>query len=221
MIDAIKKMIIDDGFKPGDKFYSENELTRKLEVSRSSVREAMRMLEFSGQVTVKHGKGIFVSDAEGHQLKAFSHWLKNNEQSIKDNFEVRLIIEPKAAGIAALNATDEEIQRLGQICQQFAQMAKDQNTESIIKCDRRFHRVLAASTGNKTLEALMKSMSTSAPNGWISSLYTPGRIEKTVHEHQLIVDAIKVHDLEAAEQAMTDHLTNALNDVNAQIRKEE
>src|SRR5210317_2032560 len=104
VIDAIKKMIVDDGFNPGEKFYSEKELTGKLEVSRSSIREALRILEVTGKVNVKQGKGIFISDTQGKRFKEFSTWLKNNEQSIKDNFEVRLIVEPKAARRAAEKA---------------------------------------------------------------------------------------------------------------------
>lgn len=220
VIDVIKQMIADDGFKPGDKFYSENELTKKLGVSRSSIREAMRMLEVSGQVSVKQGKGIFICDVHGEQLKAFATWLKNNEQSIKDNFEVRLIIEPKAAGRAAENADDEDIRKMQQACAEFAQFAKENNTEEVIKCDRRFHRLLAGATKNITLHVLMKSMTTTLPNGWISSLYTPGRIEKTVSEHADILDSIQNGDKLAAENAMTRHLVNALHDINAEMKKQ-
>ena len=108
VVAAIKETIAADGFKPGDKFYSENELTKKLQVSRSSIREALRILEVTGQVTVSQGKGIFIADIDVQQLEAFTTWLKNNEQSIKDNFEVRLIIEPKAAGRAAENADADD-----------------------------------------------------------------------------------------------------------------
>lgn len=221
VISVIKDMIVADGFKPGDKFYSENELTKKLGVSRSSIREAMRMLEVAGQVSVKQGKGIFISDIENEQLKAFTTWLKNNEQSIKDNFEVRLIIEPKAAGRAAENADKEDLRKLEQEYLQFAQFAKDNNTEEVILCDRRFHRYLAAATKNITLHVLMKSMTISLPNGWISSLYTPGRIEKTISEHGDILEAIKNRDKLAAENAMTRHLVNALHDINEEIKRQQ
>lgn len=220
VISVIKEMIVAEGFKPGDKFYSENELTKKLGVSRSSIREAMRMLEVAGQVSVKQGKGIFLLDIHGEQLKTFAAWLKNNEQSIKDNFEVRLIIEPKAAGRAAENADKHDIRKMEQACLQFAQFAEDNNTEEVIQCDRRFHRLLAGATKNKTLHVLMKSMTTSLPNGWISSLYTPGRIEKTVAEHNAILDAIKNRDKSGAENAMTRHLVNALHDINEEIKKQ-
>jgi len=220
VIAAIKEMIADDGFKPGDKFYSENELTKKLQVSRSSVREALRILEVTGQVSVSQGKGIFIADVDVQQLEAFTTWLKNNEQSIKDNFEVRLIIEPKAAGSAAENADADDIRKMEEVCDQFAQFAEDNNTGEVIRCDRCFHRLLAGATKNKTLHVLMKSMTTALPNGWISSLYTPGRIEKTVHEHADVLEAIIKRDKSGAENAMTRHLVNALHDINMQIKKQ-
>jgi len=220
VIAVIKEMIVDEKFQPGDKFYSENELTKKLQVSRSSIREALRMLEVTGQVSVKQGKGIFILDASGEQFKAFSTWLKNNEQSINDNFEVRLIIEPKAAGRAAEQSETADIAKMEEVCSLFAEFAAKNNTEEVIQCDRRFHRILAGATKNVTLHVLMKSMTSELPNGWISSLYTPGRIEKTVHEHNDIVEAIKKGDKTGAENAMTRHLINALHDVNKQIDKD-
>ena len=62
--DAIKTIIKEENLKPGDKLYSEKELVKKLEVSRSSIREALRMLEVSGVVKVYQGKGVFISDPE-------------------------------------------------------------------------------------------------------------------------------------------------------------
>ncbi|MFK5927012.1 MAG: FadR/GntR family transcriptional regulator [Desulfuromusa sp.] len=220
VIEAIKKMIVNDGFKASDKFYSENELTKKLQVSRSSIREALRILEVTGRVTVKQGKGIYIADLSDQQFKAFSTWLKNNEQSIKDNFEVRLIIEPKAAGRAAENADADDILKMKEACFQFTKFAEEDNTEEVIRNDRRFHRLLAGATKNVTLHVLMKSMTTTLPNGWISSLYTPGRIEKTVYEHNDILEAIIQRDKAGAENAMTRHLVNALHDINKEIKKQ-
>ena len=219
VIDAIKEMIVNDGFNPGDKFYSEKELTRKLEVSRSSIREALRILEVTGQVNVKQGKGIFISDAQGKRFKEFSTWLKNHEQSIKDNFEVRLIVEPKAARRAAEQATSGDIKKMETACSQFAKSAKNGNTEEAILCDHSFHNSLAGATKNKTLYVLMKAMTTTLADGWVSSLYTPGRIQQTIYEHGDIVDAIKNKDRAGAENAMTRHLVNALHDITAHLNK--
>ncbi len=213
VIDAIKKMIRIDGFNPGEKFYSEKELTKKLQVSRSSIREALRILEVTGQVSVSQGKGIFISDTQGGRFKEFSSWLKNNEQSIRDNFEVRLIIEPKAARNAAEKADAEDIKEMEVLWEQFVAYARDNNIEEAIVCDHRFHCALAKATRNRTLHVLMEAMTTTVPNGWISSLYTPGRIEQTVHEHGDILRAVKKQDKSGAENAMTRHLANALHDI--------
>lgn len=213
VISAIKQMISVEGFQPGDRFYSENELTKKLEVSRSSVREAMRMLEFSGVLKVQHGRGTFVSEGNEPQLEPFSDWLRNNEQSIYDNFEVRLIIEPETAALAAKNADNDDLAKLRQCCTQFSRQAELTNTEEVISLDRRFHRLLAAATKNKTLHMLMRSMMTTSTNVWISSLYTPGRISKTIAEHNAIVAAVAEGNVDEARQAMACHLNNAKSDV--------
>ena len=221
VINAIKEMISEDGFKPGDKFYSENELTKKLQVSRSSIREALRILEVTGQVNVKQGKGIFVTDKQGQQFSEFSSWLKANEQSIRDNFEVRLIIEPKAAGYAAEKADKKDLGKMEEAYNSFVVYARNLKVEEAIVCDGKFHRLLAGATKNKTLYVLMKAMIMNLPNGWISSLYTPGRIEQTVEEHNDILQAIKNHDKIGAENAMTRHLLNALHDISAHLKKEQ
>jgi len=219
VIDAIKKMIAIDGFNPGEKFYSEKELTLKLQVSRSSIREALRILEVTGQVNVKQGKGIFISDTQGKRFSEFSTWLKTHEQSIKDNFEVRLIIEPKAARSAAEKATSGDVRKMETACSQFAECIEDGNTDEAIVCDHRFHNALAGATKNRTLFVLMKAMTTTLADGWISSLYTPGRTQQTVYEHGDIVDAIKNHDRAGAENAMTRHLVNALHDITTHLNK--
>ncbi len=217
VIEAIKKMIADDGFRPGDKFYSENILTQKLHVSRSSVREAVRMLEVTGQVTVKHGKGIFVTDMMEKEFEGFSDWLKHNEQSIQDHFEVRLIIDPKAAAVAAEKADANDIEKMEEVCRDFSSNTGQGNTAGLVKCDEEFHLLLSKSTKNKTLHFLMKTMTKSLPEGWISSLHIPGREEKTIDEHRKILKAIKDKDPGKAEIAMKEHLENALRDILSSI----
>jgi len=218
VIDAIKEMIAENDFEPGDKFYSENELTKRLQVSRSSVREAIRILEATGQVTVKQGKGIFISDFNSQQFEPFVNWLINNEDKILDHFQVRLIIEPKAAAFAAEKASAEDIRKMDEACTKFVFYAESKNITEIIKCDREFHRWLAGATKNSTLHVLMKSVTTSLPDGWISSLHTPGRIEKTVDEHGAILTAIKNRDKDGAEKAMARHLENALSDIRSHMK---
>jgi len=218
VIDALKKMISKEGFNPGDKFYSENELTKKLQVSRSSIREAVRILEVTGFVNVRQGKGIFISNSIGEGFGAFTDWIKNHEPSLLEHFEVRLIIDPKAAAYAARNAEKEDIAKMEEACEDFVSNFKNGNTVDLIKADECFHRTLAKSTKNRTLYLIMKTMTESLTVGWISSLHIPGRIEKTIAEHGRVLNAIKLGDSEAAEEAMIDHIQNALNDIRKSIK---
>lgn len=213
IIDAIREMIVKDHFSPGDKFYSEKELTEKLQVSRSSVREALRILEVNGHLTVRQGKGTFVADPSSQTLESFASWLRSNEHSIQDHFEVRLIIEPKTAWKAAQKADARTIQEMEQTLADFKRNAQAGDIAAAIQYDREFHRLLAQSTKNATLHFLMKSITSFLPDGWISSLHTPGRIEKTMEEHQRILDAIKQGDTTGAMNAMQDHLENAVADI--------
>ena len=215
VVDAIRRMIVADGFAPGDKFLSENELTAKLGVGRSSVREAIRILEVTGQLTVSHGKGVFIGDADTHPFAGFVDWLKNNDRSVMEHFEVRLIIEPETTRLAALAATSADVARLADVHADFLENARLGLTAETIECDCAFHRLLGEASGNTVLAALTKSMITSMFDDWISSFHTPGRMEKTVSEHGRILAAIKARDAEAARTGMADHLHNAIRDIKA------
>jgi len=218
VVQEIKKIIARQNLVPGDKFYSENELTELLHVSRSSIREAVRLLELNGQVTVQHGKGIFISDPGHLGREAFGTWLRENETSVAEHFEIRLIIDPKAAAYAAAKADPADIEKLEAICDQFRTMVASGDPADMIKIDEQFHLQLAKSTKNRTLYMMMKTMTQALPEGWISSLHVPGRILKTAAEHQAVVQAIKARDAAGAERKMEEHLRNALRDIRASMK---
>ena len=207
------KVISDEKFKTGDKFYSENVLAAKLGVSRSSIRESMRSLEVTGWVTVKHGKGVFIASAVDRSNESFMEWIKDNRESLMEHFEVRLMLDPKAAVYAARNASESEIRELRDICAEFQSKVETNDIEALIGIDERFHFTIAKSTKNKTLFVLMKTMAKSLPVGWITSLHVPGRISKTVGEHRAIVDAIAAHDEKKAEKFMLEHLEKAIKEI--------
>ncbi len=207
------KLISEEKFKIGDKFYSENVLAAKLGVSRSSIREAMRSLEVTGWVTVKQGKGAFVASEADRSSEGFMEWIKDNKNSLIEHFEVRLMLDPKAAIYAARNATADEIGELENICSEFKRLAEANEIETLIATDERFHFMIAKSAKNRTLFVLMKTMAKSLPVGWITSLHVPGRISKTVVEHRAIVEAIAAHNEKKAEQAMLQHLQKAQKEI--------
>ena len=210
-VEAIETMISRGNYAPGDRFLSENELGKELHVSRSSVREAVRILEVRGRVSVRHGRGIFI--AEPPEGDSFAEWVRDNRASIIDHFEVRMIIEPKAAWHAASKADEDSLKAMEKTCELFEANAGKQDMAVLVKADSEFHRLIARSTNNRTLYFLMKTMTRSLSEGWITSLHIPGRIEKTIGEHGAILDAIRDRDPERAEGEMMRHLSNALSDI--------
>lgn len=220
-INQIKDFIINNELSPGDRLPAERELSKKLQISRASTREAIRVLEIMGLVHVQPGKGIFVDDIQGRRFKEFSTWLKHNEQTIREHFEVRMIFESKVARYAAEKANKEDIRRLEETHDQFVKFSRDNNIEEAIACDGRFHQLLAAATNNETLHVLMKAITTKLATGWISSLYTPGRLEKTTKEHGAILASVKKGDAAGAENSMTLHLANAVHDISCHMEKQQ
>ena len=209
VVDEIKRIIHAGQFEPGDKLQSEHELARALGVSRSSIREAVRFLELSGTVTVRQGKGIFVSHPRQENSQAFAEWLREHESSVSEHFEIRLIIDTKAAAYAADRASEDDIRKLEETCQAYRVQSETRTPADMIKLDEQFHLQLAKSTKNRTLFMIMKTMTQSLPEGWISSLHIPGRIQKTISEHFEIVAAIKSRNRILAERRMEEHLNNA------------
>ncbi len=211
--EVLVKVIGEEKFKTGDKFYSENALAAKLGVSRSSIREAIRSLEVTGWVTVRQGKGIFVASGVDRSRDGFMEWIKNNQEELQQHFEVRLLLDTRAAVYAARNATDSEIGELESICSEFKAKLDAGDREGLISVDEKFHFMLGRSAHNKTLFVLIRTMAKSLPIGWITSLHVPGRTDKTVGEHKAIFDAICQHDEKKAERAMIVHLENAQREI--------
>jgi GntR family transcriptional repressor for pyruvate dehydrogenase complex len=210
--DAIKEIIRDESLKPGDRLYSEKQLSERLEVSRSSIREALRMLEVSGIVKVFQGKGVFVNDQEAMDHPVQS-WVVENAESLREHFEVRLLIEPHAASVASLRASAKDLEILRKTYEDFVKYVQNGDVAKAISTDGAFHLAVAKATRNKTLIGLMKTMEQTLNEGWYASLHVPGRLESSVGEHKALLGAIENKDSKAASAAMEVHLTKALADI--------
>jgi len=215
--DEIRKMIKEAGFQPGDKVFSESELTKRLDVSRSSVREAIRILEVTGLVTVHHGKGVFLNDLQKDQFETLRQWIADHENSLFEQFEVRLLIEPEAAALAAEKAQEEEIAELHTLSAAFAEAADAGNTGTAIEADSAFHTAVAKATRNRTIHVLMSTFGQNLTEAWVTSLNMPGRMQKTVSEHGKILAAIEARAPEEARKQMRRHLVTARNEIRSYL----
>ena len=206
VLSQLKESILLGKFKSGEKLPSERELTEEFQVSRCVIREAIRILEITGFVTLRQCPtgGAFVTDLSfDHVGNAFLDLFLSNKVSIPELANVRLFVEPEVARLAALNAIEEDRKRLTE-AQEVEFLSVSTTTARIIQFQR-VHHVIAESCQNHFYEAISKSMLrltfevVEAVDPDHEALHMPG-------EHKHIIDAIINANAEAARAAMQTHM---------------
>ena len=212
-IEQIKELIVSEKLQLGSKLPSERELVRELRISRASVREALRILEIMGLVEVKPGKGSYVKELTGDLFVPLSTWLSTHKETLNNHFEARLVLEPAAAGFAALRASENDIWKLKRALTAFEEKLEEDDIVGLINLDIRFHGLIGAATGNKTIKLLMDTITRFLFDGWKATLRVKGRARKTVTEHKKILKAIAAKDEKQAKLAMKSHLRHAIQNL--------
>jgi len=201
----LQRMIRDGLIKPGEKLPAERELAEMLQVSRGSLRDAIRTLELMGLVEPRQGEGTVVCDPSAESLiNPLATVLLRQREIIGDLLEFRRMIEPTLAGRAAKNTSDEELAYMEDILRR--QKEKLALGELAIDEDSEFHYAIAQAARNsvvlKVLDAFMDLLRESRER----SLQLEGRLQKSFVGHRRILDSIRKHDVRTAEKAMRQHI---------------
>lgn len=210
IVAKIKEMIDKGRFKSGDQLPVERELAEVFRVSRSSVREAIRSLESQGLLESRQGNGTYIA---GHPVELLVNPLASVICSEKDGqkelFEMRRLIEPQLAFLAAERATDEEIVQM----EKTLSLQKQQvlRGESGAEADKQFHYLLASAARNRFLLQIVDSNMNFFMESRDNFLQVDDRPKKSVQRHRELLDAIEARDLEGAAQAMREHLLDIEN----------
>jgi GntR family transcriptional regulator, transcriptional repressor for pyruvate dehydrogenase complex len=191
--------------KPGDKLPSERELADTLQVSRSSIRDAILGLELVGMVEPRQGAGTIVREfATDSITNPFADALKRRQKSVGELLDFREMLEPPLAARAAMHASADEISEMEEILQR--QEEKQGQGEVTIAEDAEFHYSVALASGNgvvlKVIDILMELLRDTRER----SLQVEGRSQKSIAGHRRILAAIKRRDAEAAKAAMQRHI---------------
>ncbi len=196
--DAICGMLRSGDYRVGDRLPSESELGSSLTVSRSTVREAVRELTSLGVLEIQHGRGTFVRSLRPDLLLRSDSLLDRPNDRIREELlEVRGIVEPEAAALAARRASPEDVERLRYDVERLAEAI---GQGIAVPEDLGFHLDLVRATHNAALWRV---------SGAIISFYQwDGQLptEQDVIDHQAIYEAIRDHDPGRSRQAMIDHL---------------
>lgn len=203
VLDQVKEALISGKLKPGDKLPPELDLASALGVSRSSVREALRMLEALGVVERKRGRGIFVPQKPRHAiLDPLVFSLLTQQGSNSDICELRFVLEPVLTALAAMKATQEELAELEKIVNE-TESSLEQGVLPFDK-DIEFHRKVFALTKNPYLEKIGNTVL----DLFRASIWTSMRVEPytAVQDHRRIVKVMKERDPERIQSTVREIL---------------
>ncbi|GDY30257.1 FadR/GntR family transcriptional regulator [Gandjariella thermophila] len=203
----VKEMIVSGELKPGDRLPREADLAERLGLSRNSLREAVRALSLVRVLDVRQGDGTYVSSLRADDLLgalSFVLELHRGEESVLEVLQVRRLLEPAAAAMAAQRIAEQEIAELRELCDA-AESAE--SVAELVEHDLRFHRRIAEASGNSYLAQLLDTLAgpTVRVRIW-RGITQSGAVDRTVAEHRAIVNALAAHEPELARAWSTVHV---------------
>jgi DNA-binding FadR family transcriptional regulator len=198
--------------EPGSVLPAESALCDTYGVGRSVVREALQALDAKGFIIVRQGSVATVAPRfKWHILDADFLSVHSGEEFFSQLQIAREVLEPQLASLAALNADDEAIERMGELNRQLA--TSPQSAEQHAKLDIDFHEVLAFASGNSILATFHSSLTSLGERTRHASASIPGAIERALGWHERILEAVVARDSVAASAAMTLHLRQVHSEI--------
>jgi GntR family transcriptional repressor for pyruvate dehydrogenase complex len=210
--EQIEKRILNGELRSGDRLPTERELAEQFHASRTAVREAMKTLAQKGLVDMRPGRGTIVIDGTSQAVRhSLGLMMKVGHASNSVSLvEVREILEPEIAALAAVRATEEQIASLQEAVK--IMDASLLQADVYIAADNDFHHALAQGTQNMLILALVDSIVDLLSEQHKHIFTVSGGPERGQVHHKLIFDAIMRHDAEAAREAMRAHLRQVRED---------
>lgn len=218
IISQIRERILNKELKPGDKLPPEVQLAKDFQVSRTVIREAMKVLETMGLIEVKHGSGAFVSDKFSEKLisQSFNLSVLLEKKSILHILELRKILEVGAAKIAAKRASKKHLTLMQQALlsmEENIRLPTSVKINNLLNADFDFHLTILEATKNPILTAIARPIVVLLRNSRERLFGIVGVPETSFRQHQEIYDAIKQKDEKEASRAMLRHLKQVEEDI--------
>jgi DNA-binding GntR family transcriptional regulator len=177
---------------PPGSWIDEQALADEFGISRTPMREALKVLASEGLVLLKPRRGCYVTEL--------------SEQDLDEVFPVMALLEGRAAYETAVKASDADLQRLEHIHDDLERLAKDGDANRYFEANDAFHNALQDIAGNHWLKHLIEDSRKVIKLTRRQSLESDGRISESLQEHRAVMEALKRRDPDAAGRAMHDHL---------------
>ena len=206
IIENVKEKIISGELQPGDQLPSETKLAEMFGVGRGTVREAMKVMFYLGLIDRNNSRNTFVTEAAREKaiMRSFLDRFEGHRDAM-EMIEVRKIIEPEAAALAAERKEDHIIDKLEK---EFEIMKNNEiDLDIFIDADGRFHQHIFSGTGNRLIIELMQSINLALKQEQSSVLHGSVTIQpKSLEFHRNLLNSIKDGDSVLARKIMLDHI---------------
>ncbi|PKL26908.1 MAG: FadR family transcriptional regulator [Spirochaetae bacterium HGW-Spirochaetae-2] len=217
VVDKIRTSIMDGTFGEGSKLPSEQALCSSLRVSRSTIREAFRVLQTMGYVEMKPGRGAYVLSTTGDATVDVRDWFRVNAPKLTDFIEVRKAIESLAIKIAVDRSTQEEYDKLFKINEDFIQAVHADDSKAMAFLDESFHREIVDMSHNSLLVNINGLVAQAFKKYRSISFQVRKNALNAIEPHREILAALKARDSLGAVKSIENHLTLAREDMEAVI----
>lgn len=208
-------IFIEKKYMPGDKLPSEKILSDELGVSRTTLREAIKMLVANGVLTIERGRGTFVTANPNAQNDPFGiSYLEDKKKLVLNWFEMRLMFEPSIVRLAVERATEIEIEEILKYEQEAYTEAA--NNRPFQAADQKFHAAIAKATHNNVIESMLPTLGDAIKDAIDTAFYTGNyklAVENAIIYHRMISDFIKNRDADGAALAMYYHIKRGMTDL--------
>ena len=201
IVGEIEGLISSGELKVGSRLPSERELAESCQVSRNTVREAIKVLGEKGVVESRRGSGTFVAAGA---VSCMIDGAARRHTRLQDIFELRKILEPQIAALAARRITRTEIATLREIIE--LQKKAVAAGRDHVELDELFHRLLVRATGNTVLLDMYEALHGTLAESRAKSLLTRDRQKKSLESHIQLVQALEENDPDRAEKFMKQHM---------------
>lgn len=203
--ERLQALVASGQLQPGDKIPPERTLAETFRVSRNCVREAVRTLAEKGVLESRQGDGTYVCAGDAAQLAAdFAEAFGTQRGRLRDIMELRRVVEPGIAALAAVRATRDDVNTLKVLV--FDQQRLAAQNEDDAHLDAEFHLTLARITGNKPLISMLTALNDTLSESRSDYLRTSRRKSCSTAFHLRIIDALEARDAHAARHTMDEHL---------------
>jgi len=213
----IKRLIIEQKIPPGTKLQNEIAMMEEYDVSRPTLREAIKILIAENVVEIRRGKGTFVTDNLGIGQDPLGLHFSNQKELIRNLFETRLLIEPPIARLAATRRTQEELNELRLSLDAFKNVFE--KGESHAEYDVSFHSNIARCSNNDVLFRILPIIIETIKKGFFETYEVEDSNKRAMVFHTQLFRAIEQQNPDEAEEAMRKHIIEAANDANIDLAK--